>query len=112
MCKKRGNSLFFASQSGHSDETTSPEKSEENTDMENFDPSQQTGQPERMPAIHSIGDGILDSTGNTIVSYASNKSYDNLVIASEALKTNETYTICVDGEKTSTVSITGTLTNG
>ena len=58
----------------------------------------------------SGGVSVLDSTGNTIVSYASNKSYDNLVIASEALKTNETYTICVDGEKTSTVSITGTLT--
>mgnify|MGYP004565751371 FL=1 len=53
---------------------------------------------------------VLDSTGNTIVSFASNKSYDNLVIASEDLKTNETYTICVDGEETSTVTIADTLT--
>ena len=53
---------------------------------------------------------VLDSTGNTIVSFASNKSYDNLVIASEDLKTNETYTICVDGEEPSTVTITDTLT--
>ena len=52
----------------------------------------------------------LDSAGNTIVSFASNKSYDNLVIASEDFKTNETYTICVDGEATSTVTIADTLT--
>lgn len=53
---------------------------------------------------------VLDSAGNTIASYSSTKSYDNLVIASEDLKTNETYTICVDGEETSTVTITDTLT--
>lgn len=36
--------------------------------------------------------------------------YDNRVIASEDLKTNETYTLCVDGEETSTVTIADTLT--
>ena len=54
-CAKREETLFFASQSGHSDETTPPEKSEENTDMENFEPSQQTGQPESMPAMNGKG---------------------------------------------------------
>lgn len=53
---------------------------------------------------------VLDSAGNTIASYSSTKSYGNLVIASEDLKTNETYTICVNGEATSTVTITDTLT--
>lgn len=48
---------------------------------------------------------IKDSDGNTILTYSSNKTYSNLVYASEMLVTGETYTIYVDGTETTTVTI-------
>lgn len=54
---------------------------------------------------------IKDSSGNVIFTYESTRSYNNLVIASESLKQNETYTIYEDGEEIETVTITEQITN-
>lgn len=54
---------------------------------------------------------IKDSEGNTLVTYTSSKSYDNLVYSSDLLVTGETYTIYVDGVETSTITIESTITD-
>lgn len=54
---------------------------------------------------------VKDSSGNTIVSYSSSKSYENLVISSEDFVQGETYTIYEDGSATETVTISSIITN-
>lgn len=58
-------------------------------------------------AIGAAGDvEIKDSTGTTVFTYSSGKSFEDVVIASENLKTGETYTVYVDGSETGSVTIT------
>lgn len=54
---------------------------------------------------------IKDSEGNTLVTYTSSKSYDNLVYSSDLLITGETYTIYIDGVETSTITIESAVTD-
>lgn len=54
---------------------------------------------------------IKDSEGNTLVTYASSKTYENLVYSSSELVTGETYTIYIDGEESTTVTIESTITD-
>lgn len=42
---------------------------------------------------------IVDSDGATVASYQSEKSYNSLIVATDALRTGTTYTIMVNGEK-------------
>ena len=62
--------------------------------------------------IDALGDiQIVDDEGNIIFTYSSNKSYENLVIASNKLETGKTYTIIQDGIEVNTVTITSLQTN-
>ena len=62
--------------------------------------------------IDALGDiQIVDDEGNIIFTYSSNKSYENLVIASSKLETGKTYTIIQDGIEVNTVTITSLQTN-
>ena len=54
---------------------------------------------------------ILDEEGNVVFTYSSEKSYENLVIASSKLETGKTYTIIQDGIEANTVTITSLQTN-
>ena len=49
---------------------------------------------------------ILDEEGNVVFTYSSEKSYENLVVASNKLETGKTYTIIQGGIEVSTVTIT------
>ncbi len=53
---------------------------------------------------------VLDQEGNVLLTYTSDKQYQNLVICSELLETNQTYTI-ENGTVTSEVTITSNQTN-
>ena len=62
--------------------------------------------------IDATGDiEIKDSDGNICFSYSSEKSYQNLVIASSDLELNKEYTIYEDGEERETITLTSSLTN-
>lgn len=54
---------------------------------------------------------IQDEEGNVVFTYSSEKSYENLVIASSKLETRKTYTIIQDGIEVNTVTITSLQTN-
>ncbi len=54
---------------------------------------------------------IKDSEGNTCFTYSSDKTYQNLVIASSTLELNKEYIIYEDGEERETVTLTSSLTN-
>ena len=54
---------------------------------------------------------ILDEEGNVVFTYSSEKSYENLVVASNKLETGKTYTIIQDGIEVNTVTITSLQTN-
>ena len=54
---------------------------------------------------------ILDEEGNVVFTYSSEKSYENLVVASSKLETGKTYTIIQDGIEVNTVTITSLQTN-
>lgn len=54
---------------------------------------------------------VKDSEGNAVLTYSSEKSFGNLVIASDTLKGNETYTIEQDGEVIQTVTLSEQVTN-
>lgn len=54
---------------------------------------------------------VKDSDGNTIASYTSDKSYQNLVISSESFKEGETYTIYEDGSEVQSVTISSIITD-
>lgn len=49
---------------------------------------------------------IQDEEGNVVFTYSSEKSYENLVVASNKLETGKTYTIIQGGIEVSTVTIT------
>ncbi len=53
---------------------------------------------------------VKDSEGNVVFTYASDKQYQNLVIASDQLETNQTYTI-ENGTETTEVTISSNQTN-
>lgn len=58
---------------------------------------------------------ISDSNGNTIFTFESAKSYDNMVLCTNDFKTGETYTVKVGGECTGTANdgvYTGTYSGG
>ena len=62
--------------------------------------------------IDATGDiEIKDSDGNVCFSYSSEKSYQNLVIASSDLELNKEYTIYEDGEIRETITLTEHVTN-
>ena len=54
---------------------------------------------------------IKDEEGNVVFTYSSEKSYENLVVASSKLETRKTYTIIQDGIEVNTVTITSLQTN-
>ena len=54
---------------------------------------------------------IQDEEGNVVFTYSSEKSYENLVVASSKLETGKTYTIIQDGIEVNTVTITSLQTN-
>lgn len=54
---------------------------------------------------------VKDSSGNTIATYSSSKSYGNLVIASSSFVEGETYTIYEDGSEVQSVTISSIITN-
>ena len=54
---------------------------------------------------------IKDEEGNVVFTYSSEKSYENLVVASSKLETGKTYTIIQDGIEVNTVTITSLQTN-
>ena len=53
---------------------------------------------------------VKDDSGNTVAEYTSEKSYQHLVIADEAIKTGETYTVYKDGRELGTVTVKDTVT--
>lgn len=53
---------------------------------------------------------VLDSEGNIVLTYSSDKQFQNLVICSDLLETNQTYTIETETETTE-VTITSNQTN-
>lgn len=54
---------------------------------------------------------LKDSEENTIATYESEKSYGNLVIASDQLVSGETYMVYQDGEEKESITISSTITN-
>lgn len=62
--------------------------------------------------IDATGDiEIKDSEGNVCFSYSSEKSYQNLVIASSELELNKEYTIYENGEEREIITLTDHMTN-
>ena len=54
---------------------------------------------------------IQDESGETVLTYTSEKNYANLVIASEKLETGKIYTILQDGNPVTNVTIQSTVTD-
>ena len=54
---------------------------------------------------------VQDAEGKTILTYASDKQYANLVLSSDLLETGKAYTILQDGEQIQTITLSEGITN-
>lgn len=53
---------------------------------------------------------VKDSNGSEIASFETTKKYSGVGVASDKIKDGETYTLYVKGEKTASITVSGTVT--